>query len=80
MTKVITTQIGSDGVLTLNVPLAKDNANKMVRVTVETLAEEESPMEREEWLRFIAETGGSIPDPSFMRHPQGEYEDRDPLP
>jgi hypothetical protein len=29
------------------------------------------PMDREAWLRFLAEVGGSITDPTFMRHPHG---------
>lgn len=37
------------------------------------------PMDREAWLRFIEETAGSITDPTFMRHPQGEFEEREPL-
>lgn len=37
------------------------------------------PMDRESWLRFIERTAGSISDPSFERHPQGEVEERDPL-
>ncbi|MSQ94175.1 MAG: hypothetical protein EXR98_06420 [Gemmataceae bacterium] len=79
MTKVITTQIGPDGVLELNVPLHKDDANKPVRVTVETL-DAETTMDRAAWLRFIEQTAGSITDPTFERHPKGEYEERDPLP
>ena len=37
------------------------------------------PMDREAWLRFIAEVGGSITDPTFIRHPQGEVEEREPF-
>jgi hypothetical protein len=36
-------------------------------------------MTQEEWRQFIAETAGSITDPGFRRHEQGEYEQRDPL-
>jgi hypothetical protein len=32
-----------------------------------------------EWHRFIESTAGSITDPTFVRHPQGELEKRDPL-
>jgi hypothetical protein len=38
------------------------------------------PMDREAWRRFIEKTAGSITDPTFVRHPQGELEERDPLP
>ena len=38
------------------------------------------PMDRESWLRFIQRTAGSITDPTFERHPQGEVEERERLP
>ena len=38
------------------------------------------PMDRESWLRFIERTAGSIDDPTFERHPQGVFEEREPLP
>jgi hypothetical protein len=38
------------------------------------------PMDRDAWRRFIEKTAGSITDPTFVRHPQGEFEVRDPLP
>lgn len=80
MTKVISAQVGPNGVLTLTVALDPAEANKRVRVTVETLAEATSPMDCTAWLRFLQQTAGSIPDPLFERPPQGEYEERDPLP
>jgi hypothetical protein len=83
MQKTLTARVGADGVLTLSVPLGKQDANKTVRVTVETVDEATGvtrPGDREAWLQFIAETGGSITDPTFERQPQGEYEHRDSLP
>jgi len=82
MTQTLTALVGADGVLTL--ALGEANANKVVRVTVETVepAAEHSPInqeDREEWLRFIERTAGTIDDPTFIRHPQGEYEQRDEL-
>ena len=38
------------------------------------------PMDRDGWRQFIERTAGSITDPTFVRHPQGEFEERDPLP
>ena len=78
MTKVVTAHVDPDGVLTLTVHLDKADANKPVRVTVETL-EAKPPLDREPWLRFIEQTAGSIPDPTFERPPQGDYEQRDAL-
>jgi hypothetical protein len=36
-------------------------------------------MTQEEWRQFIVSTAGSIADPTFVRHPQGEYERRESL-
>lgn len=80
MTKVINTHIGPNGVLNLTVPLDQSDANKPVRVIVETVEEARLPRDRAAWLRFIEQTAGSIPDPTFERAPQGEVEERDPLP
>jgi hypothetical protein len=81
MKKVLTTRIGANGVLT--VPLGDEEANKDVRVTVETLDAELGPalpQDLEAWRRFLERTGGSISDPTFERPPQGDYEQRDALP
>ena len=84
MKKVLTTQIGADGVLTLTVPLGQADANTLVRVIVETVEGATAPAapatDREGWLRFIEATAGTITDPTFERPPQGAYEERDPLP
>ena len=34
-------------------------------------------MTQEEWRDFILSVAGSIPDPSFRRHDQGTFEQRD---
>jgi hypothetical protein len=78
MKTVVTAQVGADGVLTLAVPLGAGDANKTVRVTVETVGE--TAGDREAWLQFLERTAGSITDPTFQRPPQGEYERREPLP
>lgn len=79
MTKIINTQVDSNGVLSLTVPLDKADANKAVRVTVETIGDVKPPTDGTSWLRFLECTGGSISDPSFERPPQGEYEERTSL-
>lgn len=38
------------------------------------------PTDRASWLQFIERTAGSITDPTFERHPQGELEERESLP
>ena len=79
MTKVITTQIGADGVLHLALPLDKADACKAVRVTVETVESIGPITDRADWLRFIKQTAGSIPDPTFERPPQEPVQERDLL-
>jgi hypothetical protein len=75
---VVTSKVGPDGVLQLTLPLERADANREVRVTVEPVGP--PPMSQEEWRQFILRTAGSIPDPTFRRHEQGSYEERDPLP
>jgi hypothetical protein len=78
---VLTSRVGADGVLNVVVPLSPEDANKTVRVIVESLDAPAGPATSpEEWLKFIESTAGKITDPTFVRHPQGEYEQRDPWP
>jgi hypothetical protein len=70
-------KVGPDGVLTLTVPIGIAEAGREVKVVVESVP---TPMTPEEWRRFIEETAGSITDPTFRRHDQGEYEQRDEWP
>jgi len=71
------TKVGPDGMLSLTVPIGIAEANREVKVIVESVA---PPMTPEEWRRFIGETAGSISDPTFRRHEQGEYEQREEFP
>jgi hypothetical protein len=74
-------RVGSDGVLTLTVPVGMAQANREVKVTVEPAEKTaaEAPLDPEQWQQFIRQTAGSIQDPSFRRHEQGEYEDREAI-
>ena len=72
-------RVGDDGVLTLNVPVGAEAAGTEVLVTVEALpikVGDESSAQAD-WERFVNETSGSIDDPTFCRHEQGEYEQRE---
>ncbi len=60
----------------LTLSLGKENANKVVRVTVDV--PDQPSMSREEWLKFIEDTAGKWAG-ELERPPQGEYEERDPL-
>ena len=74
---VPTSKVGSDGVLQLTLPLGAAEANQEVNITVEPLR---PTMSQEEWRKRVLSTAGSIPDPTFVRHDQGEYEERTELP
>lgn len=79
--KAIETKIrtGPDGVISLKVPCGL--ADTTLDVLIVLQPRQASPMEpvadTEAWKRFVAETAGSITDPTFVRHDQGKYEDRE---
>jgi len=72
-------RVGGNGLLTL--PLGQANANKLVRVIVigAERATDASAKNQEERRQDIDGMAGIITDPTFKRHPQGDYEQRDEL-
>ena len=77
---VIHSRIGADGVLHITVPMGKEDADREVQVTIDPAPVGPPQMRQEEWRAFVLSTAGSITDPSFVRHEQGEYEEREELP
>jgi hypothetical protein len=77
---VLQSRVGADGVLHISVPIGKEDADCDVQVTIDPVPTSSPPMTQEEWREFILATAGSITDPSFVRHEQGDYERRDELP
>jgi hypothetical protein len=75
---VVHSRVGADGILQITVPMTPADADREVQVTIDPVGQ--SPMTQEEWRRFVLGTSGSIADPSFKRHEQGEYERREELP
>lgn len=75
---VVHSRVGADGVLHLAVPIGKAEADKEVQVTIDPVPK--PTMTQEEWRQFVLSTAGSITDPTFVRHGQGEYERREELP
>ena len=76
------TRVGPDGVLTLNVPVGMSEANREVKVVVESVEGSigTSPrMTREEWAHFVAATAGTWKG-ELERPTQGEFEVRDQWP
>ncbi|HXD88035.1 MAG TPA: hypothetical protein VN641_16225 [Urbifossiella sp.] len=68
----IKSRVGDDGVLHLDVPLSADDANREVRIIIQTIP---TP---EEWQRCILETAGKWQG-EFERPEQVELVERDPL-
>ncbi len=75
---VFQSRVGANGILQLAVPIGEADADREVQVTIDPVTQ--APMTRDEWRAFVLKTAGSITDPSFMRHEQGEYELREELP
>jgi hypothetical protein len=77
---VFVSRVGSDGVLHVTVPIGSEDAGREVQVTIDAVKAGPAPMTQQEWRDFVLATAGSISDPSFVRHEQGEYERREELP
>ena len=76
------TKVGPDGVLSLTVPVGIAEANREVKIVVESIeidVKKASDMTPVEWKNFIAETAGSWQG-DFERPERGDYENRDELP
>ncbi len=70
-------KVDSNGVLQLTLPVGLYDAGREVQITIEPVGP--PAMSQEEWREFVRRTAGSITDPTFRRHEQGEYEERKPL-
>ena len=77
---ILQSRVGSDGVLHITVPFGKDEADQEVQVTIDPVQACAPSMTQQEWHDFVLATAGSITDPSFVRHEQGEYEQREHMP
>jgi hypothetical protein len=77
---VVQSRVGSDGVLRITVPIGKEDADREVQLTIDPVRVDPPPsMTQQEWRDFVLKTAGSITDPSFVRHDQGDYERREEL-
>jgi hypothetical protein len=72
----VTSQTDGKGALRLEVgvPNAKVRATLEVESAGSPGTDEER---RREWEQFVRRTAGSITDPKFRRHPQGEFPKRE---
>ena len=62
---------GADGMVLLSVPTDAANAELDVVVTLTRIPASDIQSEKTDWLGFVESTAGSIPDPEFVRQPQG---------
>ncbi|HSZ59787.1 MAG TPA: hypothetical protein VK797_29355 [Tepidisphaeraceae bacterium] len=73
--------VGADGVLSLRVPTGIRDTDVDVIVVVDrgnmTAGTAANPTD---WAEFVRSTAGSITDPTFFRHEQGDFESREDLP
>lgn len=74
---VLTSRVGSDGTLRLDVPLGLAEADHEVRVTVEPVANQKS-VSTTEWEAWVDEMAGSLQG-EFQRPPHCDFEVRDSL-
>lgn len=74
---VVQSRVGADGVLHLDVPIGKQQADKEVRVTIDPIIK--PALSQEEWRQFVLSTAGAWQG-DLQRPEQGEYEHRDELP
>lgn len=73
----IKSRAGADGVLHVEVPIGIAEARCEVQITVEPTTP--PTMTQEEWRHWVESVAGRISDPSFRRHEQGEFEEREAL-
>jgi hypothetical protein len=74
---IVNSRVDSDGVLRVTVPVGVADANQEVQVTIEPARAPR--MTSNEWRTWVRTTAGSVTDPTFRRHEQGAYEEREPL-
>ena len=74
--------VGSDGILTLQVPVGVSNTDLEIMLIFQPIKQPSWPKKSEDlgWPpNFFEETFGSCADDPLVRAPQGEYEERDVL-
>ncbi len=76
---VVQSRVGSDGVLHIDIPLGKEDADRDVRVTIDPVEVGPPPLTQEEWRRFVMETAGAWQGDLNRPEPL-EFEQRDEMP
>ena len=73
---VLTSRVGSNGILELAVPVGAAEADREVQITVEAIGVDK--LTQEEWSRRVLENAGTWQG-DFERPEQGELQERDPM-
>jgi hypothetical protein len=76
--KTLRKVVQSDSNATVRIDVPVSSSLRQFEVVV-VWQEVEAEVERRWPQGWIEATAGSIDDPTFVRHPQGEYEDRESL-
>ena len=74
---IMTSRVGDDGVLRVTVPVGMEEAQKEVRVMVESLPERKAQT-HSEYAAWVDSLAGSWQG-EFERPPQGTLEEREPF-
>ncbi|MEH2422393.1 MAG: hypothetical protein V7K48_16215 [Nostoc sp.] len=74
--------VSNDGMLHLDIPVEMKETEFEVTVTLkpikkQTASSQQEELKQLEWHEFIDKTYGCLADDPIMRHPQGEYEQRE---
>jgi hypothetical protein len=75
-------RIGSDGILHLDIPVGLTDRDLEVMIIFQAIAPQTTVTTPESlgWPPgFFERTAGSIQDETFIRHPQGDFEGREPF-
>ncbi|MBD0388293.1 MAG: hypothetical protein ICV54_17755 [Nostoc sp. C3-bin3] len=80
----IRSYVGEDGILHLDIPVEMKETELEVTMTLKSIKKQPTSLKEEElrqleWHEFIDKTYGCLADDPIMRHPQGEYEEREPI-
>ncbi|WP_414530256.1 hypothetical protein [Nodularia chucula] len=79
----INSYVGRDGMLHLDIPVDMQETELEVTVTVKPVHKKNDLLAEEvnkiEWHDFINMTYGCLADDPIIRHPQGEYEERETI-
>lgn len=72
----LTSRVGTDGVLSIRLPIGLADADREVKITVEPVSPATDTAEESDWHRFLDETAGAWSGEKLVRPEQGEFEKR----